>query len=106
MTAQGLWVRLGAFWRQTHDKGQWNQTNKGAGKQEEGILIAEHGRLTEHLLIGLPHGDLTSRSGRGPPAHQELTDAVGEEVIAKAAWIGVGGKALLIYLRVSSEEGG
>ena len=53
MTAEGFGIGLRGFAGQSHDERQRRKEEDHAGEDGEGVLVAEHGGLAEHLLVGL-----------------------------------------------------
>ena len=52
VAAEGLGVGLGRFAGEPHDEGQRREAEDGEGEDREGVFVAEHGRLADHLLVG------------------------------------------------------
>ena len=53
VAAEGFGVGLCGFAGEPHDEGERGQAEDDDREDEEGVLVAEHGGLAEHLLVGL-----------------------------------------------------
>ena len=103
VAAEGFGVGLGHLAGQAHEEGQRRQAENDDGQDEEGVFVAEHRGLAEHLLIGLPDSHLRGVGGRYSVGHHHLFHAVHVEAVGNAAGDGVGGEIGLVDLRATGE---
>jgi hypothetical protein len=106
VAAKGFGVGLWGFAREPHDERQWRQAEDREGEDGEGVFVAEHGGLAEHLLVGLTDGGLRCGSRGHAVGHHHFFHAVHVEAVRDAALYDVGGEGYLIHLCVAREIGG
>ena len=87
-------------------KGKRREAKDDDGEDEEGVFVAEHGGLTEHLLVGLADGHLRCLCGGHAAGDQDLLHLIHVEAIGDAAGNGVGGEVGLMDLGAAGEIGG
>ena len=91
---------------QAHEVGPGGEAQDGNGHDGEGVFVAEHGSLAEHLAVGHAHGELGGLLCGHACGAEHGGDAGDVVLVGEAAGDGVGGELDLVGLGGAGEEGG
>ena len=103
MAAKSFGVGLCCFAGESHEERQRRQAKDDGGENEEGILIAEHRRLAQHLLVSLSDGHLGGVGRRYSLGHHHFFHAIHIKLIRNASANHMGGEIGLVDLRAAGE---
>ncbi len=99
----GFGIGFGRLIGQAHEEGQRRKADDDAGEDEEGVLVAKHGGLPEHLLVCAAHGHLRGGGGRHAVTDEHFFHAIHVELVWDTAGNGVRGEVGLMDLRTAGE---
>jgi hypothetical protein len=81
VAAEGFGVGFGGFVGEPHDEGERREAEDDDREDEEGVLVAEHGGLADHLLVGLTDGHLGCLCGGHSAPDEDLFHLIHVEAV-------------------------
>src|ERR1700761_7874791 len=100
----GIDSRLQHLRRPPHDERQRREAEDGDAENEEGILIAEHRGLAQHLLVGVGVGELRCRGRALAQTHQTRLGLGHVVAVDPAVRTDVAGQILLVHLAAACQK--